>query len=639
MPHRYNIALSRGLRPLPRIDFDEWADAHFSLPKEAAAEYGRYRTARTPMVIDILKALSPSSKTQVVVVIKPTQLAGTTVALIFLCGIAALYPGPTLFMQPTDAMVRSFSKKKLAPSVKLIEDLKGKISEPKSRDSKNTILQKDFDGGSWLLSGSNSGASFRSESIKYLVLDDFDGFMMDIEGEGSPEELADRRTGSFPGRKIYINSTTTVKDVSNIEAAFDKSSQGYFHVPCPHCGAMQYLEWGGSDLDYGIKFQRDDDGQVVDAWYQCRECHTRIDEHEKPAMMAAGRYVHKFPERKTRGFRYNALVTPLGWVNSWAYIAQKFLDAVVEMRRGAPQKYKTWLNSFMSEPYEEPGEVVDYGHLMARAEPYEIMTVPMGGLLLTAGVDTQDDRLEVAIKAYGRGEESWLIYHGKLLGDPEYQDVWSQLDLILNRTYTHASGQELRILAMGIDSGGHRTQAVYNYARTRSSMGVFALKGQSQPGKPALGRPTLQDVTWKGKKIENGVQLWPVGTEMIKGAMAARLKIGDPGPGYFHFPFGLDEEYYKQLTGEALVTTFKGGIAQKIWVQKRPRIEAWDLEIYCYAAAIKAGINRMSDEAWAQLERSIIGAAIRQEQQESGRGDYIPQKRPQVTVRSSFMGR
>lgn len=201
MPYRYCNNLAAGLRPVDRISYSDWANRSFYLPKESSAEYGQYRTSRTPMVEEILYELSPMSKTEVVVLIKPTQLAGTTVALIFLCGIAALYPGPTLFMMPTDAMVRSFSKKKLEKTIKHIPELKGKISEQKSRTSANTILQKDFPGGSWLLTGSNSGASYRSESIKYLVIDDFDGFEVDIQGEGSPEELADRRTGSFPGCK------------------------------------------------------------------------------------------------------------------------------------------------------------------------------------------------------------------------------------------------------------------------------------------------------------------------------------------------------------------------------------------------------------------------------------------------------
>ena len=592
MPQRARQSFIDGAKPQPRITYTEWANASFYLSKESASEYGRYRTSRTPMVEEILDELSPSSKTEVVVLVKPTQLAGTTAALIFLCGIAALYPGPTLFMQPTDAMVRSFSKKKLATCLKLCPDLVGKIKDQKSRTSENTILQKDFPGGSWLLSGSNSGASYRSESIKYLILDDFDGYEVDIEGEGSPEELADRRTGTFPGRKVYINSTTTIKDVSNIERAYDKSSQGKFNVPCPYCGTMQYLEWGGPDADHGIKFTRDEDGQISDAWYQCICCANRIDEHDKPWMMENGAYVHKYPNRKVRGFRYNALVTPLGWINSWGYIAEKFIEANKELKQGQPSKYITWLNSFMSEPYEERGDQPAWTVLKARCEQYKPLMVPDDAKVLTAGIDVQHDRLAVSVYGWGRGEECWLIYHIEIAGNVLHDDVWLQLDSLLDRPFISNSGEIRHILSAGVDSGdGNTTQAVRNYCRLRAPK-VFALKGMSTPMKPVIGIPTKQDVTWKGEKIENGVEMWPIGTDAAKQTLYSRLNLKEPGPGFIHFYMGISDEYFMQLTAEKIVTRFVKGYPVREWhnVRGNKRNEALDTWVYGYAAALRAGI-------------------------------------------------
>jgi len=410
----------------PVMSYTEWADKFFYLPRESSAEYGRYRSSRTPFVREILDDLSPQSPTQIVVLVKPTQTAGTTIGLIFLCGMVDMYPGPALMILPTDSMARSFSKKKLAPTIKAVPGLREKIKEPKSRSSGNTILQKDFPGGSLMLTGSNSGASYRSESIKYLVIDDFDGFEVDIEGEGSPEELADRRTGTFPNRKIYLNSTTTTKDLSNIERAFEHSSQGYFHVPCPHCGGFQYLVWGGKDAEHGIKFERDAGGIVRDAWYVCEHCHKRIDEHHKTTMTERGIYVHKYPDRPVHGYRYNALVSPAGWINGWRYIAQKFVEAIHDLRQGNPEKYQVWLNSFMSEPYEQTGDRPEWAEIKAKAEPYQPLTVPQGALILSAGTDVQHNRLAVSIWAWGKGEESWLVYHIEIAGDPMHGDVWEQ---------------------------------------------------------------------------------------------------------------------------------------------------------------------------------------------------------------------
>lgn len=633
MPDRYLNAIAAGIRPDPVITFTEWADTHFSLPRESSSEYGPFRSSRTPFVREILDELSPTSPTQIVVLQKPTQLAATTIGLIFLCAMMDISPGPALFIGITDSKTRSFSRKKLTPAIKATKRLRGKIREPRMKDSGNTILEKTFPGGNLLLAGSNSGASYRSESIKYLVLDDFDGFSLDIDQEGSPDKLADRRTGTFPDRKIYINSTPTIKGASNIERAYERSSQGEFHVPCPHCGHFQYLQWGGRDADFGIKFTRDASGLVTDAWYVCEACHGRIDEHEKSTFLEAGKYVHRYPERPIRGFRYNALYTPLGWVNTWKYIAQEFLDAVEKLRRGDPADFKVWLNTMMAECYEPAGDQVAWENLSARAEQYPMLKVPRKGLILTCGVDTQDDRLAVKIMAWGRGEESWLVYWGELIGDPEYPEVWAQLDILLSQTYEHEAGAHLSIFSTGIDSGGHRTNAVYNYCRTRASMGVFALRGASQPGKPILSRPTLQDVTWKGRKIEKGVQLWVIGTEIVKGALSSRLKVQMPGPGYVHFPVGMPDEYYLQLTGEALVTTYNKGVPKSEWKQKRARIEAWDCYVYSFAAAVKAGINRMTDSAWDEIEQAICGQAKEHTQEQR------PAVKPKLTVRSKFMSR
>jgi terminase, large subunit len=600
-------AFSDQVKPDPFISFTEWANKKFYLPKESSSEHGRYRTNRTPFVEEILFELSPMSKTEVCVAVKPTQLAGTTIGLIFLCGCVDLYPGPILFMQPTDSMARSFSKKKLAPTIKHIPSLKSKIREPKSRDSGNTILQKDFPGGSMMLTGSNSGASYRAESIKYLILDDFDGFEIDIEGEGSPEELADRRTGTFSGRKIYINSTTTEKGISNIERAFEHSSQGFFHVPCPHCGFFQYLEWGGTDAGFGVKFTRDESGQVVDCWYQCKCCHKRIDEHEKTWMFENGKYEHKYPNRKTRGFRWNALYTPLGWVNSWAYIATKFLEANKERKEGNPSKYKTWLNSFMAEAYEEMGEQPEWVDLKARMEPYQPLSLPEPVKVLTAGVDVQHNRLAVSIYGWAKGEECWLIYHVEIVGDVMQQDVWDQLDLLINRPFQTQSGIDLHIVSAGVDAGdGQTTQSVRNYCRFRGPK-VFALKGQAQANKPVIGLPTKQDLTWKGEKIEDGVEIWPVGSDTAKNTLYARLKVVIPGPGMIHFYMGLDDEFFKQLTAEKLVTRFVKGYPVKEWhnVRANKRNESIDCFCYAYSAAVRAGVSYIDFDKIILMPRPV----------------------------------
>lgn len=622
-------SLSAGIRPDPVMSYTEWADTYFHLPRESSAEYGRYRSSRTPFVREILDELSPESPTQVVVVVKPTQCAGTTIGLIFLAGMIDMHPGPAMMVLPTDAMARSFSKKKLTTSIRAVPALRAKVKEAKSRDSGNTILMKEFPGGSLQLNGSNAAASFRAESIKYLILDDFDGFEGDIEGEGSPEELADRRTGTFSGRKVYINSTTTIKGTSNIERAFEHSSQGYFHVPCPHCGGLQYLQWGGRGADFGIQFERDGDGVVTDAWYLCEHCHGRIDESSKPAMLEAGVYLHKHPERRVKGFRWNALYTPLGWVNDWRYISQKWCAAAHSLKQGNPAPMKTWLNSFMSEPYEEKGDQPDWVKLKSRCEPYQPLSIPERARVVTAGTDVQHNRLATSIWAWGPGEESWLIYHVEIHGDVLQDEVWEQHDaLVLNRTFLRPDGVALHALSIGVDAGdGATTQAVRNYCRKRAPR-VFALKGASTGGKPIISTPTKQDIDWRGERLEGGVEMWSIGTDTAKSTLYARLNGANiPGPGYVHFYIGLEDEYFEQLTAEKLITRWVKGYPVREWhnVRGNKRNEALDCMVYAYAAALRAGVS--------YIDMSRVNKSIATQRKDGSAANQPPRER---SVRRTF---
>ena len=593
-----------GLRPDPQINYVEWANTHMRLTKESSVEPGQYRTSRTPYVEEPLLELSPQSPTQEVVFVKPTQIGATVLGNIFLFGIAHLYPGPAMMGMPTDDMAKKHSKKKVAPSVKAIPVLRDKIKQEKSRTSGNTLLLKEFPGGSWTFTGSNSPTSARSDSVRYLILDDYDGFVPEAGNEGAPGKLFKKRTDAFgTKRKIYTNSTPTLAGASNIEKEWETSSQGKYHVPCPHCDGMQYFIFGGKDFKHGIKFTRDTLGGVIDVWYICEHCHARIDEWQKTEMMIAGAYVHKHPERKKRGFKINSLYSPFGWL-SWESVVEEFLEAAVDLKRGDSLGMKVWTNTRMADTWEEDGEQPEWVSLTTRAESYKTLEVPVGGYLLCAGVDTHDNRLDVTVKAYGPGEESWLVYWGSIWGDPEVLKTWEQLDDILYRPYPHASGATLHIVSMAIDTGGHRAQAVYNYARARTPR-VIAVKGASTRGKPIINRPKPVDVDVRGKVIKGGVDLWSIGTDTAKGTIYNRLKLVKPGPGYCHFHIGLEDEYYLQLTAEKLVKRYVKGFQMYEWVNTRAANHALDCEVYCLAAAYRAGMQTIN---WPSIAARLVSS-------------------------------
>lgn len=517
---------------------------------------------------------------------KPTQTGFTELANNFLFAIAHLYPGPCMMAFPTGEMAKKHSKKKIAPSVAAMECLTGKIKEARSRDSGNTLLIKEFPGGSWTFTGSNSPAAARSDSIRYLILDDYDGFETNVGGEGDPGDLFRKRTDAFGARKkIYVNSTPTVKDFSPIEREYNESSMGRFFVPCPHCDEMQYLEFGGVEAEFGIKFSRDDVGEIIDVWYQCRHCKQRIDEHHKTKMMAGGKYIHKYPDRKKRGFKINSLYSPLGWL-SWEQIAEEFLKAGKNA-----EKLQVWTNTRMAETWEAEGSQPDHSLLMGRREGYRFFQVPDLVRIITAGVDVQDDRLYIVVRGWGLSEESWLLWYGEMYGDPDRPEVWAQLDEVLNRPYRKImSDEKLYIAAMAIDTGGHKTQSVYNYARLRHPR-VMAIKGATSANRPIISRPKAQDVNYAGREIKGGVQLWSLGTDTAKATIYSRLKLTTDGPGCYHWPMEADEAYFMSLTAEKLVTKFTKGFPKQEWQKIRERNDALDCEVYAYGAALRSGVH------------------------------------------------
>lgn len=616
----YTTVFKSGLKPDPYIDFVEWANKNMVLTTENSVEPGRYRSSRTPYVEEILRELSPQSPTQEVVVIKPTQFGFTTLANIVLFATADLYPGPSMMALPTGALAEKHSKKKVSPSVKKIKPLRGKIKDSKSRDSGNTILLKEYPGGSWAFTGANSPAAARSDSIRYLILDDYDGFPPVAGGEGPPGPLFKKRTDAFGNRrKIYINSTPTEKGASAIDEEYEESSQGLFCVRCPYCKEYIYLEFGGKDKDSGIKFNHND-GEVYEAWYICQECGGRIGEHHKTFMFAPGnyKYIHRYPERKKRGFKVNAFASPLGWL-SWISVCDEFLKC-----KGDQESLRVWVNTRLAESFEVYGDKPEWERIKARAEIYAPRKCPAGCMMITASVDVQDNRLAVLVRGWGRDEESWLLHHEEIYGDPAKMEVWNAIDEIRDYNFEHVSGVNLQIVSMGVDIGGHNTQEVYNYCRARGPQ-VFALQGASKPNKPVLGKPTLQDITWRGKTIKNGVQLWSVGADTAKSTIYGRLKLQKDesksnNPRYYHFYEGLEDEFYQQLCAEKRVTRFIRGFPKVEWVKIRPRNEVLDLEVYAYAAAIRAGLLRMD---WDALESAMVKKAEPEQQQKKQRETRI----------------
>lgn len=595
--------IAKNFAPPPRLKVSEWADQFRKLSPESSAEPGQWVTARAEYQRDIMDAVNDPAVTEVVVM--TSAQIGKTEAL---GNIVAYYvtqdASPMLMLQPTLEMAEAYSKDRLAPMVRDCPHLTDKIGDPKSRKTDNTLLHKTFPGGHITLAGANSAASLASRPVRVVLCDEVDRYPASAGTEGDPVNLARKRTVTFWNRKLILTSTPTIKGASRIESAFLKSDQRRYFVKCPHCQHEQVFVWAG------VKW--DDDPKS--AWYECGNCNRPITNGQKLQMVREGKWKATAEFTGIAGFHLNELYSP--W-RTFGDVADDFVKA-----KDDPQKLKVWVNTSLGETWDDQqGETPQFEELASRAENYSPSFVPKGGLFLTAGVDVQADRLAIVVKAWGRGEESWLIYWGEIFGEVTQPKVWQDLDALLTMKFEHELETEIAITCTAIDSG-FKPQEVYNFARSRRYK-VLATKGMSTPGKPILGRASKQDVNYRGEIIKGGVKLFPVGTDVGKDLVYSRIKIRE-GAGKMHFPQGLDDDYFMQLTAEKLMVKFVKGVPVREWVKVRARNEALDCEVLAYAAALAAGLNRASwDNLEAQLQPQKVEEVVPEKTV-----NPVPAKRP-----------
>lgn len=559
-----------GFRPPAKLSLSEWADRFAVLSAESSAEPGQWKTI--PYQKGIMDAFTDPSIEQVVVM-KSARVGYTKIINHVIAYHIHQDPCSIMVVQPTVEDAEGYSKEEIAPMLRDTPALDSLVADAKAKDGSNTTLTKIYPGGTLGLVGANSGRGFRRVSRRIVLFDEVDGYPISAGTEGDQIKLGIRRTEYFWNRKIGMGSTPLVKDTSRIERAFLASDQRRYYVPCPQCGNMQYLRWAN------LKW---DEGKPETAYFVCESGGCVIDHSQKRWMVERGEWrpTAQGSNPKHVGFHIWAAYS-YSPNASWGQLASEFLQAKKDT-----EELKTFVNTVLGETWEEDYVArVGADALIDRAEFYEAGVAPKGVVIATAGIDVQDNRVAISIFGWGHGEESWLISHQEIYGDPSKPDLWKQVDDVILKPLKHEVGCEIAIAASGIDTGGHFTHEVYQFARERKLKWVIALKGQSQRGKPAIGKPTKVDVNFKGQILKNSVELFPVGTDTIKSLIYGRLKHTEPGPGYMHFHTTLDPEYFKQLTVEKQVIRYVKGHAFREWVKPSgARNEALDTAVYAYAA-------------------------------------------------------
>ncbi|NRP14993.1 phage terminase large subunit family protein [Marinobacterium sp. xm-a-152] len=609
-----------GLMPDPFLGVAEWSDRYRVLSAKSAAEPGRWRTERTPYLREIMDCLSVASPVQRVVFMKGAQVGGTEAGNNFIGYVIHVAPGPMMAVSPTVEMAKRNSRQRIDPQIQEVAELRERVAPARSRDSGNTVLSKEFPGGVLVMTGANSAVGLRSMPARYLFMDEIDGYPGDVEGEGDPILLAERRSATFQRRrKILLVSTPTIKGLSRIQREFDASDRRYFQVPCPECGHKQALKF--TQLRWP-------EGQQRSAKYCCESCEHLIEEHYKTQMLAQGEWIATNEgDGRTQGYHLSSLYSPVGWF-AWADAAEMF-----EAAQNSPDLMKGFVNTVLGEPFEEEFEAPEWERLYERRESYPIGRVPAEGLFLTAGADVQRDRIEIEIVAWGEDKRSWSVDYRVLDGDTAQPEVWQKLDRLLAEDWPHQRGGSLPIRVLCIDSG-YATQEVYSWVRNHPQAvwgGAGARASQPRTVVAIKGRDTDTSLILSVSKADTGgkrrgLRVWNVSGPVAKTELYRWLKLprltdeererGEiEAPGSCHFP-EYGEQYFKQLTAERRVIRIHKGFPRATWEKDPTRNnEALDCRVYARAAASIYGLDRFTDRQWQKMREAIKSLPVEQDEQ------------------------
>lgn len=599
------------IRPLEKITVSEYAQRYVYNPSNSA-DPGKFDLNRAYYQKEIMDALTPNNGVEKIVFMSGAQLGKTFCATVWLNYIFDQNPQNIICYQPTITLAQTFSNTKVDAMIASNPRIKDIFSNKKERNNMNV---KTFKGNTINFFGANSGNSFRMISSPYIFADEIDSWQSDIDEEGDPIQLMMNRTNTFGSKKkVFMASTPTITDLSAIEREFLSGDQNYYHVPCPHCGALQTL------IFYNLKFERYKDTNKVipeSIYYECQICKGHIEEHHKTKMLMTGKWIPENPNapKSIKSFQLNSLYSPIGWL-SWSSIVQKFLDA-----KDDPLLIKVFKNTILGLTYAEKSQQPSFEKLIERAEKYDSKTVNGQVVVLFGAVDVQDNRLATTIIGYGKDGEMFVVDYQEIVGSPGEPLVWEAMQRIMERPYKHEAGIDMNIKAIAIDSGGHFTSTVYDFCR-KNQLKYFPIKGASSDFNGYIKKANSIDRDIKtGKKYDKELDLYLVNVHLIKKILYINLNnmlINDKreGSNVVHFPCDLQRQYYQMLVSEKLVKKIVAGRYKEEFIKTKDstRNEALDVTVYCMALAYMFQVQGLYGSTYDKLYELNVGRKIEKEE-------------------------
>lgn len=612
--------LSRGFSsfgvPEP-MSLEEWARKNFYLSKESS--YVEQSWVPWTFQRAILACMSNDDIREIDLM--KSARVGYTKMLLACIGYNAEHKRRNqVLWQPTDGDSDEFVKTELEPMLRDVKVMANAMPAHLARHKDNTLAQKKFLGCMLHTRGGTAARAYRRISVDIGYMDELDAFLRDIEKEGSPDILGKKRVEGATFPKFITGSTPKLSGFSLIEDRHNSADERFkYAVPCPECGEYHALTWGGKDDTAGMKWKEGDPASVRQL---CPHCGSLYTQAQYLAVERLGRWQNADATMTidVDGIFRDAsgqVVAPPGHIGlhvwtayspmvTWEQLVVEFLAAHKLALAGDISKLKAFTNTTLGLPWAVEVEKSDAQQLIERAEPHEFGTVPMGCLLLLAGADVQDNRVEVTVWGYGRGCEMWHIDHQVFRGNPSEDLVWQEVaEYLFEQEFQHASGQLLRIYATAIDTGGHNTHAVYNFAFENTARRVFAVRGRPGREKHIKDGVAKVDIDWRGRLRKRGLLLWHVGTNLAKDLIFGRLSVTRPGAGYIHFSKGASDEWFKQFAGEARVERATANGAESRWKPLRKRVEALDCSVYAVWLETYLDLPKKKSVFWDELEAKV----------------------------------
>jgi phage terminase large subunit GpA-like protein len=524
-------------------------------------------------------------------------------------------PAPILYIGPTKSNIDGVIEPQVSQLLRSAKSLWAKTLQGRKAQK----LIKRVAGVTLRLAWAGSPTELASQPAHTVLVDEVDR-MEPIAGEGDPVGLAEARIATYPDGRMIITSTPTEGSVtsskhpetgvehwdlaepeeinSSVWKFWQEGTRHEWAVPCPECEAYFVPRFKLLTWPEGCSPKR----ALKDTRLACPGCGAMIGDEHRNRMntrglylapgqsVVAGKVVGDPPDSDTASFWASGVMSP--W-KTWGQRASEWLRA---SRSGDADRIRGSINTAFGELYRVGADAPAWESVKSLAGAYTSGSVPSGVKILTCGVDVQKLKLYYVIRGWGYDSESWLIECGELWGETEQDGVWSQLEDLLARDF---DGK--RIKRTAIDSGyrpGDKWKRpdhmVYTFVRQHPD--VIATKGHDAQAKPLS--PSLIDVTFRGKLIKNGLQLWHVDSDYFKSWVHTRLQWPTTQPGAWHVPVDVTDDYCQQVTAEARVLKPSGRVA---WVRIRKDNHLLDCEALNVAAAHSLGVNRLQRKKAADV--------------------------------------